>query len=65
MDEPAKDDCKFCDLVLVGVGLAVSGILAFMAIDLATGGKLSSAFSRPLAQVIPLGKNEAGDSDAG
>lgn len=63
-DEPIKDECKICDLVLVAVGLAVAGILTYMAVDLATNGKLSSMFSRPLATVTQL-RDEAGDNDAG
>ena len=64
-DEPVKDECKICDLVLVGVGLAVAAILTYMAVDLATGGKLSSMFSRPLATVTSLREEAPGDSDAG
>lgn len=65
-DESVKDECKICDLVLVAVGLAVAGILTFMAVDLATGGRLSSVFSRgALATVTQLRSDEAGDDAAG
>ena len=37
-----KDECAICNIVLVAAGLAVAGVLAFMAIDLATDGKLSA-----------------------
>ena len=64
-DEPVKDECKICDAVLIAVGLAVAGILTYMAVDLATNGKLSGLFARPLASVTQLREEAPGDSDAG
>ena len=65
-DEATKDECKICDIVLVTVGLAVAGILTYMAVDLATGGKLSATFSKgALATVTQLRDEAPGDSDAG
>ena len=65
--ETDRDDCKICDMVLIAAGLAIAGILAFMAIDLATDGRLSSALGKtvPLASVTDLGKQRADDTDAG
>jgi hypothetical protein len=64
--DPVKDECPACAWVLAAAGLAVAGVLAFMAIDLATDGKLSAAlsgtFSRPLATVTDL--DAAGDDTA-
>ena len=64
--ETERDDCKICDIVLIAAGLAIAGILAFMAIDLATDGRLSGALGKtvPLASVTELGRRDD-DSDAG
>jgi hypothetical protein len=67
MAEPIKDDCKICDIVLIGVALAVAGVLTYMAVDLATDGKLSGMFSGAagkLASVSPIRPEAPGDSDA-
>lgn len=69
MTDPVKDECTICTWVLITAGLAVAGILAYMAIDLATDGKLSGLLQKApgLATVTQLrSENEApGDSDAG
>ena len=69
MAEPIKDECKICTWVLITAGLAIAGILAYMAIDLATDGKLSGLLQKApgLATVTQLREagQEAGDSDAG
>lgn len=65
--EPIKDDCKFCDLVLIGTGLVLAGILTFMAVDLLTDGRLSGGITRAtgrLASVTELRPHD-GDADAG
>lgn len=68
MADPIKDDCKICDIVLIGVGLALAGLLAFMAIDLATDGKLTGMLSGAggkLASVTDIGsRDKASDSDS-
>ena len=68
MADVLKDDCKICDVVLICVGLGLAGILTFMAVDLASDGKLSAMFSGAtgkLASVTQLRGTEAsGDSDA-
>lgn len=67
MTDPIKDECVACTWVLIAAGLAVAGVLAFMAIDLATDGKLSGGFTRAtgLASVTDLIPGSEGDSDAG
>jgi hypothetical protein len=69
MAEPLKDECPFCTWVLVAAGIAVAGVIAYMAIDLATDGKLSAAIGKVpgLATVHELrpASEAPGDSDAG
>ena len=70
MAEPVKDECTICTWVLIAAGLGVAGILAYMAIDLATDGRLSGILQKApgLATVTQLRQatDEApGDSDAG
>ena len=70
MAESVKDECKVCTWVLIAAGLGVAGILAYMAIDLATDGKLSGLLQKApgLATVTQLRSTDdqaPGDSDAG
>jgi uncharacterized transporter YbjL len=67
MADPIKDECPACAWVLAAAGLAVAGVLAFMAIDLATDGRLSGAVSRTagLATVTELIRPDGDASDAG
>ena len=69
MADPIKDECKICTWVLIAAGLGVAGILAYMAIDLATDGRLSGLLQKApgLASVTQLRAADAdpGDSDAG
>ena len=70
MADPIKDECKICTWVLIAAGLAVAGILAYMAIDLATDGKLSGLLQKApgLASVTQLRSTDdqvPGDIDAG
>lgn len=65
--ETERDDCKICDIVMITAGLVIAGILAYMAIDLATDGRLSSVLGKtvPLASVTDIAGQRADDSDAG
>ena len=69
MADPIKDECTICTWVLIAAGLSIAGILAYMAIDLATDGRLSGLLQKApgLASVTQLRTADAdpGDSDAG
>ena len=70
MADPIKDECTICTWVLIAAGLGVAGILAYMAIDLATDGRLSGLLQKApgLASVTQLrtaADDDPGDSDAG
>ena len=68
MAEPLKDECAICTWVLVAAGIAVAGVIAYMAVDLATDGRLSAMLGKVpgLATVTELRPAEdPGDSDAG
>jgi hypothetical protein len=69
MAEPLKDECTICTWVLVAAGIAVAGVIAYMAVDLATDGKLSAMIGKvpglaTVTELHPAGE-APGDSDAG
>jgi hypothetical protein len=67
-EDPAAGprECVACDVVLIAVGLVVGGLVVFMAVDLASGGRLSEMLTRggraALASVTEI---KAGDDATG
>lgn len=59
-------ECLACDWALVAVGLIVGGLVIFMAVDLAAGGRLSGAVVRGgRAGLATVTEIRAGDDAAG
>lgn len=46
MPENEEKECKACGYALAGVGVLVSLIFLYMAVDVFTGGKISTLISR-------------------
>jgi hypothetical protein len=73
MSDPADSgqgrECLACDLALIACGLIVGGLVVFMAIDLASDGRMSvalaGALSRGRAGLATVTDLRAGDDAAG
>jgi hypothetical protein len=63
-DDPLKDECAVCTWVLIAAGLAVAGVLAFMAADLALDGRLSGGLTKAV-RLAPVADLRSDDDAAG